>query len=395
MASHHFHKKKKVWYVSWRDEIGKQRTKSFGKGKKAEREAEAMANDINSAKLREEPLPEVCQPRQEGLYFDELAQEYLIHAKATGASERWLKEWTHTLNTYIVPILCENPVNELAYSDVLKVAQFYANRAVSQEHRKKPKPKKPGQEAQAQDPEKPKRMVSQSTINRYLGYLRSIFRHGVAKGLTSRNPLEGWKKPKEQPKNVSLTPEDLKKIMRVAAPHLAWGLEVAANLVLRVGESELSEVKWEKVDWDRGGVWVWQTKVKDWKFVPCRPKFMQKLASMKERSACEYLVEYRGRQCKSFRSAWYTALKRAEIPYDVDPYDVRHLVITEMLKKGEDAGAVSKLAGHANPYYTITRYHHVNEHAKAEAIKSLPDLSMDDETPAKVIPIRTKKKAKC
>jgi len=66
--------------------------------------------------------------------------------------------------------------------------------------------------------------------------------------------------------------------------------------------------------------------------------------------------------------------KTSSPSYHITPYDIRHLAITELLIRGVNQGTVANIAGHANPFFTVTHYFHVREGAKKQAIENLPEL---------------------
>ncbi len=344
----HCTRKKKKWYCKWLDpKTGKQCSKWFGPGPEGGPEhkaALAFEAELKALRLLGKPLPNSGRnPR--GMDLLELAEIYIAHHRASGKNTSWLRHWQSILEKYIGPILDGMPVNRMEYQDMLKIVDHYK-----------------------------KRGVSPNTINRYLSYLKAMFRFGIKHRHIDNNPLEHWRKKKEPPKLCLLTVEDLKKIQACAPEHLSWAIEVAFNLVLRVGPSELTALTWDRVDWVKKGVWVYMTKTSREKFVPCTDDFMKKLQERRKKSHTNRVVEYKGHSIRHIRTAWYKSVKRAKIPYHTTPYDIRHLAITELLSRGVDPGAVADIAGHANPFFTITRYHHVREGAKRHAIENLPSL---------------------
>lgn len=336
------------WYVKWRDpKTRKQRSKWFKIGEigsQAHLEALAFENELKALSLLGKKLPSKPEAIK-GLTIEELGTHYINHRRAAGKSSNWLKDWQNILKEHINPILEEIPVDKLEYSDMLRVVDYYNNR-----------------------------QVSPNTINRYLSYLKAMFHFGIQYELSENNPLKNWRKRREAPKQCLLTLTDLRSIQKHAPEHLAWAIEVAFNLVVRVGPSELTSLTWERVNWEKKGVWVYMSKTNREKFVPCTDVFMEKLKARQQISKTGFIIEYKERPVKSIRKAWKGSVKRAGIPYHTTPYDIRHLAITELLTRGVDPGAVADIAGHANPFFTITRYHHVREGAKRQAIDSLPEL---------------------
>jgi hypothetical protein len=102
-------------YVSYRDESGKQRTKTFGRGGIYLKEAQAFDLQLQAMrKLGERPTV------RSGLYLDTLAQSYVQDRRLNGASDSYLTELRGILNNHILPLLCHKPVDELTYEDMLR-----------------------------------------------------------------------------------------------------------------------------------------------------------------------------------------------------------------------------------------------------------------------------------
>jgi integrase len=348
------------WQVSYRDEHGKGRTKMFPPGRDGKKDAEAFDIEVKLKKKTNQPLPLTSR---EGCYFDDLAQLWLDQKKAEGRAHRWLKEWAETLNRHFIPELCRQPAHMIDQADVMAIigAKYAA--------------------------------AAQATRNRYIGYLKAIFEYGVENGHIPANPLRRWKKQREAPRQPLLTVEDLERIMRQAAPHLAWAIEVEWNIGCRAGASELLALKWEHIDHDKGGVWVYGQKTKSWRFVPLDPGFLRRLWALRQEADCEHVVSYAGRPMKKFRSSLATACRRAGIPYDVRMYDIRHLFASTLLAKGADLAAVSRILGHADIATTQRSYYHLQAGEKERAVSLLPKIGGVEEGAEKVVDIASRRGA--
>ncbi|TVM31602.1 tyrosine-type recombinase/integrase [Oceanidesulfovibrio marinus] len=337
-----------TWYVKWWDSREQhQRSKCFGKGPAKgpeHKDALAFDADIKAKKARGQSVALLPRP-SEVVTLDTLAQAYVDRKKAEGKLRQWLVDWVRVMNDVIVPMFDMTPVDDLTLHDMLSVASHYKDLG-----------------------------RSQSTINRYMSYLKMMFNFGLKEKLISNNPLAEWRKSYEPPKEVNLTVEDLKRILAVAPDHLAWSIEVAYNLALRVGASELFALRWQNVNWERGEVRIFMPKTGRWKHVPCSEAFLAKLRARQAVAQSDFVIEYKGRPVKQIKTAWKTAIARAGLPYKPRPYDVRHLAITELFSRGVDPGAVSEIAGHTSAAFTISRYHHVRNEAKKRAISQLPAL---------------------
>lgn len=339
MSVHH-DKTRQKYCVRWRDASGVNHKVSFPGTAAGKREAQAYDYEIKRRKKAGDDLPSPGV----GIYLDELAQKWINEKAAQGRTVDWMAEWSHILNKTIIPAFISKPVDQLTYNEIIAFfATHYADRA-------------------------------QSTRNRYLAYLRSMFRYGVSTGLCGVNPLAGWKKPKETPRQTLLTVADLRKIMQHAAPHLRWVLEVEFNLGVRAGASELFALQWDNIDWEQGVVRLYAPKTKRWRVIPLSEGFLGRLADQKQVAATPFIVEYQGRPVTTLRRSLATACRRAGISYQVVMTDIRHLFATTLLQGGADLAAVSALMGHSSTKMTADQYYHLQAGEKRRAVNLLPSL---------------------
>jgi integrase len=301
------------WVVSYRDESGKGRSRSFGKGREAADKAKKFAAKIDYSKAYDEPLP---LNRGEGVYVDQLCQLWTDDLRARGKGARWLTDWLSTFNEKFSPALWAKPVHQITLEDVVKIiSEHYSTH-------------------------------SQSTRNRYMRYLKGIFQYGVNQKHLRENPMASWKSGREPRRKSPLTLEAFQAIMRNSPPHLAWALEVAWNIPCRPGPSDLFALRFDKhYQPGRGGVEVFHTKVGRWAFILLDEEFMRSLAIRQKQHASGYLIEYKGKPVTDIGVGLAGAAKRAGLPYRPCLYDVRHLWITTALDNGHEPSAIAYVAG--------------------------------------------------
>lgn len=342
------------WIVVFYDSQGHQRQKGgFGRGRDAWKKADAWDKQWKADKAAGR---EVQPPRLDGAYIDDLVQHYLDHLKAIGRSKRFREEMAALCNGHIIPILATKPVDMLTYADMAPVVAHFENRK-----------------------------CHQHTINRYLRYLRTIFRHGIEHELSAVNPLARWKAPKEPKQHLRLTVEALERILEHAPDHLRWALTVAFNLGVRPGETELFALRWEHVDWQNGMVWIPGTKtLGSQRSVPISQEFQAQLYARQGQSTSGHVCEYKGKPVKDFKRAWNTACKAAKVD-GVRPYDIRHLFATSLLSQGADLAAVSALLGHRNISTTQAAYYHLFRNEKERAVGLLPKIGQAKDRGRKVV----------
>lgn len=333
--------KEGYYVVSYRDADGKGRSNSFGKGREGKTKAEMFAKEVDYKKALGEALP---LSRAEGIYLDELCQLWVDEKKAQGRKLSWLRDWTVIFNAVFLPPLCRQPAHRITQADVIAIIGAHY-----QDH-------------------------AQSTRNRYVGYLKSIFEFGVEQGHLKANPLCKWKKGKEARHKSPLTLDGLKAIREAAAPHLAWALEVAWNIPARPGPSDLFSLRFDlNVRPDRNGVEFYHSKVGRSAFVQLNPDFMRALAVKEGQHKSGHLIEFKGKGVSDLGRALESAAKRAGLPYPVCMYDVRHLWITTALDNGLEPSVIAYMAG-TSVEMIHKNYYEPHAAEKARAVEIMPRL---------------------
>lgn len=342
------------WRICYRlPGTGKRVTEYFGRGPEAKNAAEAREYEIKADKKRGTNLR-----RKTGVYLDDLSRAYLDDARSREASPKYIKEVRAILNGAILPRLCKVPVDAITYGEVMGMAM----------------------EAWGK--------LALPSRQRYLGYLRAIFRFGVRHGLTEKNPLAAWIRQKERSAEVRLDVDGLRKMIAVSRPHLAWALEVAFMTGARAGKSELFAIRWADVDFDRSVIRIRGSKtVESNRLVPVAPSFLARLIEKRAEAASPFVVEFCGRPITSIRTGIHSAVLRAGLTYHVRPYDLRHLFASVMLAGGADLAAVSKLLGHATIATTQGTYYHLLAGEKERAVTILPSVA-PEKVARKVVKIR-------
>jgi integrase len=329
------------WYVQYRvPGIGSPKKDYFGRGDEGERLAREREEEISSGRIF--TMGSVRHGR--AMYLDELAQIYLDVLKAQGKTVGWLAMLRYLLNSHFLPCLCHVPVDELTFADVVQAANAFEGKSIA-------------------------------TRNRYMDSLHAVFRFGVDKDFTSRDPMKGWKKPREPKRPMRLTVSDLSKILGASPPHLQWIIEVQWELGTRPGVSELFSLRWSDVDWERNQIRVRGTKTAgSMRLIPISDEFKTRLLEKERQAESNFIIEFRGKPIKKCHRTFKAACRKAGIDYDVRLYDIRHLFATTMLARGADLKAVSKLLGHSSTSMTADTYYHELKGEKERALAQKPML---------------------
>ena len=380
-------------YMVYWHENGKRHDKSFGRGDEARLRAEAYDFAIQQAKaegiapVQVAPVIEaVAGPVLEahnaapavdsvvqvaaapalapavaqvvpspvaGITFGQLSMMYLDHLRVSGRTEKHIASLENLLKRMFFDILGrDTPVAGMTY--LKDIVPFIRQMQGVSEQTGKPR--------------------SQASVNRYCDYIDAIFNFGMEMELISKSPMKGRKKAKEQPRDVQVSVDDIRRIMDHAEPHIRWAMEACFNLGTRPGPSELFALRWEHVDFDGCTVHIYATKTKTFRTVPVTESFLDRLREMRKTSKSGFIVEYEGKPLTTIRRSFNTACEKAGITVDVRMYDLRHLFATTMLANGADLAAVSKLMGHSTVKMTADVYYHYLEGEKEKAVGKLPSL---------------------
>lgn len=217
--------------------------------------------------------------------------------------------------------------------------------------------------------------ITNNSINHYHAYIRAILAWGVDQDLISFNPWRDYKRMKVVKPIFQPRIEDFRRLYAQLPPYLQWAMKTAYALALRPGQVELFSLLWTAFDWRRGIVIVRQGKSGKIKtVVPPQAYLAQAFERYKEDTAAGIpLVCHRdGKRVLSFRTAWLAACRRAEVK--MRPYDIRHIVASEMLGAGSDLAAVAAQLGHNSVAITGATYAHVTAGSQARAAASLPGI---------------------
>ncbi|MBG0791373.1 MAG: site-specific integrase [Desulfovibrionaceae bacterium] len=222
--------------------------------------------------------------------------------------------------------------------------------------------------------------AEQNTIKRKVGIVLAVLNWAAEEEYIPGHNLHGYKcAPGEDKKLVPPTPEELKRIRKVAPKHIWRVIYFSFNFGLRVGNSELFKVTWDRIDFDRKVATIPAAeKGKDqWRQVPIREDVLAVLKEWKaedDETGATHVINYKGKPVTTIRKAWNTTLEKAGITRKIRPYDLRHAFATYALEAGADPNAVRKLMGHSSMAMIYKNYQHVLDKQKEAAVNALPSI---------------------
>lgn len=224
------------------------------------------------------------------------------------------------------------------------------------------------------------RGVGDTTIVRRVSILRAALRWGVRENLLEANPIPDLRLPKARSKRVPPpTPQEARRIMEHAAPHIQRVIILGTATGARVGPSELFRITWTDIDLHEGMVRIHTADKgarQPSRDVPLRPDVLALLHAWHKHDApmgCPFVIHYQGRFVRSINQGWHAALRRAGVRQEITPYALRHYFATEALAAGAEFGSVAAIMAH-RPSMLFDVYQHVTHRQKAAVVKTLPSL---------------------
>lgn len=216
--------------------------------------------------------------------------------------------------------------------------------------------------------------VASATINRDLSVLSSMLSRAIEWGRLIDHPMKGGRVKKfreESLKERILSEEEEGTLISVCSGWFKDMVIVALDTGMRL--SELMNLKWEEVDFNRGEVAVRNTKSGKDRRIPLTERVMSVL---KERRENNGTIEYvfpraKGKQPWRVRSAFVRACEKASIK-GLRFHDLRHTCATRLVTGGVDLATVQKFIGHQDVRMTL-RYSHPSSEEMKKAVRVLEE----------------------
>jgi len=331
-------------------DMGKQVWEPFGRGKEAKQQAEARDLEV---KLRKKKGTWYKKRSHSRLTFHELAQMYL-DAKHTELSANTIDGVIRALTAYALPVIGRKYISQVSMEDWWHIQERMTDRR-----------------------------VSNKTINTYFVYISRIFTWAVEEneGLIFEHPWQKRKRLKLKKRfQIDLfTHNEFMEILRHAASHIKWALEVAYYTGVRPGPSELFALKWTDVDWFNSRLKIYSPKTDTVRWVSLAEEFITSLkgqykAIQKTYPSCRWIVHYNGTQVKSIKTGWKKAKEKAGIARKIRLYDIRHFYISYALANGADIMALAQSVGHVNGEMIMRVYAHLAKDLQKNAPHKIPSL---------------------
>ena len=140
------------------------------------------------------------------------------------------------------------------------------------------------------------------------------------------------------------------------APHVRLAVALLLGTAARVGA--VLDLTWDRVDLERGVINLRLDDAitrKRRAVLPMNRTTRAALETAHEAALSGYVIEHAGRQVKSIRNGFTSAVERAGLGH-VRIHDLRHTAAVTMLGAGVPLDQVAQVLGHSNTAVTFSTY---------------------------------------
>ena len=216
------------------------------------------------------------------------------------------------------------------------------------------------------------------TTNRVVIVLRHVYnlaRKWRVPGV-SENPTAGLSLAPDVNRERFLTIEEAQRLIASIEQDENEVARKAIMLLLLTGarRNEVTQAKWEQIDWARKTLLVPLSKSGKPRAVALNAPALDVLRSIKPEDGCSYIfpAPTTSRPSPSLYFPWHRIRVRAGLP-DLRLHDLRHSFASFLVNKGISLYVVQGLLGHAHARFT-QRYAHLTPNTLLEAAETVADV---------------------
>lgn len=218
--------------------------------------------------------------------------------------------------------------------------------------------------------------VSDSTTNRELAFLKTIFNLAVTWGRLESSPAAKVRKLKEPPSRERvLSADETRRLLDAAGPDVRPVIITALGTGMRRGE--ILALAWTDLDFVRGVITIRTSKSGKPRKVPMSGHVAAALGAVPHRGEFVFWNEETKTHIKDVKTGFRAACARAKKNPDDknDPgitgfrfHDLRHTFASRALEFGADLVSVSKILGHSSITMTA-KYLHASGESQRLAVE--------------------------
>jgi integrase len=214
--------------------------------------------------------------------------------------------------------------------------------------------------------------LSNSTLNRDLGILKSILNRAVLNGLLEKNPIQKVRAFREESRDRTLTDEEYESLLRCSSPRLSAIVQLAYWTGMRKGE--ILGLRWDQVDFQNKVVNLEaaDTKTQEKREVPLTEGLIDLLKRTPKTLGSPYVFNHKGQRLLDVKTAFLNAVRMAGIK-GFRFHDLRHCAVTNLRKAGVNDSVIMSISGHKT-YAMFKRYNRIDRQDRVNALKQVEKL---------------------
>jgi len=220
--------------------------------------------------------------------------------------------------------------------------------------------------------------LSDTSLNKEIIVLKTIFRRALLNGQINRNPIIGVKRFKEFSRNRTLEPGEFQLLMAQCRPQLRDIVQVAYWTAMRCGE--ILGLRWDQVDFKNGVIVLAaaDTKTLEQREIPLSGTLVRLLQRIPRTLGSPYVFTWKGKRIGCVRLAFIRACGKAGIE-NFHFHDLRHCAITNLRKAGVPDNVIMSISGHKT-HSVFRKYDRVDRGDRQLALSKMESLIDTDMT---------------
>ena len=225
---------------------------------------------------------------------------------------------------------------------------------------------------------------SGSTVNRYLAALSAAFGVAVTEWQwVKENPFARVRREKESDGRIRfLSGDERTALLSACKESTSKNLYLITLLALSTGmrQSEILNLEWDHISFDRNTITLFKTKNKEVRVVPLVGIAKSLLQDHGKVRSLQNPFVFQGRHhthANFPRKAWGTALKKAEIE-NFTFHDCRHSAASELAMNGASLHEIAAVLGHKT-LAMVQRYAHLSEAHTISVVERMNEAVFGDQ----------------
>lgn len=224
-----------------------------------------------------------------------------------------------------------------------------------------------------------KKTRSPATVNRHRGTLGGLFKYALQESYINSNPLQKTNCLEVDNSRVRYLSDEERERLFNACKQSSWPQLFTLVLMATctgMRKSEMLNLKWKDIDFDKGLAFLVTTKNGDPRVCPIPTPALNELKKIRGvGAALVFLSEIKPTQPIEFKKHWHKALKQAAIE-NFRFHDLRHTAGSYLAMNNAKLLEIKEILGHKDISSTL-RYTHLSTEHKSKVSERVMTKIMD------------------